>query len=186
MAIRSAWILILLIVSAVPSAAQSEIAVGPLLGLCKAQDANGYRVFGGGALRFKFSEILGVEGSFNYGGEDYGNGTVEVKSVPVMVTGLLYPIPGVYGSFGAGWYHTFVSYNVSSGLPGGLTSISRDTRQQFGWHFGVGVELPVFSFVRLVGDIRYVYLNKRFNSVPGNSVVSSNSPLMTAGLLFGL
>ena len=184
MVLRSAWILILLSASAVPAPAQSGVAVGPLLGLCKAQDANGYRVFGGGALRFKFSEILGVEGSFNYGGEDYGSGTVEVKNFPVMVTGLLYPIPGVYGAIGAGWYHTYVSYSVPPGLPGGLTTNSRETKQQFGWHFGVGVELPLLPFVRLVGDVRYVYLGDRFNSLPGKSVVSSNSPLMTAGLLF--
>lgn len=185
MATCSAWVLVLIIAAVVPAGAQSDVAFGPLLGLCKAQDANGFRVFGGGALRFKLSEMLGVEASFNYGGEEYGNGSVELKNLPVMVTGLFYPIPGVYGAIGAGWYNTFVSYNAPPDLPGGLTTISREKKQQFGWHFGVGVELPLFSFARLVGDIRYVYLNYKFDSVPGHSVVNSNSPLMTAGLLFG-
>jgi hypothetical protein len=81
-------ILILVMVASVPTAAQSGVAAGPLFGLCKAQDADGYRIFGGAAMRFRLSDVFGVEGSINYGGEDYDKGTVEVKSLPVMITGL--------------------------------------------------------------------------------------------------
>ncbi len=186
MGTRFALILVLIVSAVVPAAAQSVMGLAPLVGCYKAQNADGLRLLGGAAFRFRFSEILGVEASINYRGEEYSNGSVEVKSWPVMVTGLLYPIPAVYGAIGAGWYNTFVSYNVPSEFPGGPASISRESKQQFGWHFGGGVELPVYSYVKLIGDIRYVFLNQNFRGFPGSSVVNSNSPIVTAGLLFSL
>jgi opacity protein-like surface antigen len=186
MAIRSALILVLFIFAVVPVAAQWGVGFGPQVGIYRARDADGFRVMGGVALRFRLSEAVGIEGSINYREEKYGNGSVDVKSWPVMVTGLLYPISSVYGAIGAGWYNTSVSYNVPPGLPGGLSTTSGERKQQFGWHFGGGLELPVFSFVKLVGDITYVVLNYNFKSLPGRNSVISNSPVMAAGLLFGL
>jgi hypothetical protein len=48
------------------------------------------------------------------------------------------------------------------------------------------VELNLFSFVKLVGDMRYVILDYNFKSLPGSNGVISSSPVMTASLLFGL
>ena len=61
-----------------------------------------------------------------------------------------------------------------------------ETKQQFGWHFGGGVELPLGSVGKLVGDIRYVFLNYNFKSFPGSNDVNSNFYVITAGILFGL
>lgn len=186
MAARCALIMVLFIFGVVPIAAQGGVGLGPLVGLYKGRDADGYRVMGGAALRFRLADRIGVEGSINYREETFNHGSVDVKSWPLMVTALLYPIPFVYGAIGAGWYNLSVSYRVPPGTPGGLTSVSRETRQQFGWHCGGGVELTVFSFVTLVGDIRYVMLNHNFKSVPGSNGVISSSPVMTAVLLFSL
>jgi opacity protein-like surface antigen len=186
MTVRCALILALFIPGMVPCTAQNGIGFGPLLGLYKARDADGYRIVGGAALRFRLSEIIGLEGSVNYREETYSHGSVDVTSWPVTVTGLLYPIHFVYGAIGAGWYSTSVRYNISPGSPGGLASVTRETKQQFGWHFGAGVELNLFSFVKLVGDMRYVILDYNFKSLPGSNGVISSSPVMTASLLFGL
>ncbi len=177
--------MVLVIFAAVSVAAQGGIGFGPQVGFYKSQDADGARVMGGAALRLKFSEVLGVEGSINYREEEYGNGFVSVKSWPVMVTGLLYPIPMVYGAIGAGWYSTTIDYDFPPGFLGSPTIITSETKQEFGWHFGGGVELPLGSAAKLVGDIRYVFLNYDFENVPGNGV-SSNFYVITAGLLFGL
>jgi opacity protein-like surface antigen len=186
MAARCALILLLSVFGVVPCAAQGGVGFGPLVGVYKGRDGDGFRVLGGAVLRFRLSEVIGVEGSINYRGEKYNHGSVDVQSWPLMVTGLLYPITFVYGAVGAGWYNTSVSYNALPGAPVGLTPVSRETKQQFGWHYGGGVELTVFSFLKLVGDIRYVVLNNNFKSSPGSNGVSSGSPVMTAALLFSL
>ena len=186
MAARCALILVLFTFGAAPVLAQSVARLGPLVGLYKGRDADGYRVIGGAALRFRLSDMIGIEGSINYRKEEYNHESVDVQSWPLMVTGLLYPIPFVYGAVGAGWYNIVVSYHVPPGTPVSLTSVSGETKQQFGWHCGGGVELKVFSFVTLVGDIRYVMLNYNFRSSPGSNAVISSSPVMTAVLLFDL
>lgn len=184
MTTRSVLTLVLIIVAVVPVAAQVGVGVGPQVGIYKAQDADGVKITGGIAVRLKFSELLGVEGSVNYRQEEYGNGFVNVKSWPVMLTGLVYPIPVVYGAIGVGWYNTSIDYNFPPGFLGGPATITTETKQEFGWHFGGGVELPLGSVAKLVGDIRYVFLNYDFKNVP--STVNSNFYVITAGLLFGL
>jgi hypothetical protein len=102
-----------------------------------------------------------------------------------MATGLIYPIPVVYGAIGAGWYNSSISYNIPPGLLGGAT-ISSETKQSFGWHFGGGVEVPVGTIGKLVGDIRYVFLDYDFQKFPGTEGVKNNFYVITAALLFGL
>jgi opacity protein-like surface antigen len=99
-----------------------------------------------------------------------------------MVTGLLYPIPILYGAVGAGWYNSSFEYDAARI---GVT-IEGETKQQFGWHFGGGVELPIGSNAKLVGDIRYVFLNYDFKQIPGTSGLDSDFYVITAGLLFRL
>jgi len=100
-----------------------------------------------------------------------------------MVTGLIYPLPIVYGAIGAGWYNTTFDYDQSK-FP--LQAFEDETKQEFGWHFGGGVELPVGSNFKLTADIRYVFLNYDFNEIPGSSHLDSNFYVLTAGFLFGL
>jgi opacity protein-like surface antigen len=192
----SAVLTVLIMLALVPAWAQenegsmqqsrSGVAIGPQLGVYKAKDADGVRVMGGAALRLRLSEALGVEGSINYREETYGEGFVKATSWPIMVTGLIYPIPIVYGAIGAGWYNTSISYNLPAGALGGPSTLSSETKQAFGWHFGGGLELPVGSFARLVGDIRYVFLNYDFNSFPGSNGVKNDFYVVTAGFLFNL
>lgn len=173
-------------VLAVMQTAAQGLGFGPQVGIYKAQDADNARVMGGAAVRLKLSPLLGVEGSINYREEAYSNGFVNVKSWPVMVTGLVYPIPVVYGALGAGWYNTTIDYNLPPGFLRGPITFDSETKQEFGWHFGGGVELPVGSMAKLVGDIRYVFLNYDFKNLPGSNGVKSDFYVITAGLMFGL
>ena len=156
--------------------------LGPQLGIYNARDADNAKLMGGAALRLNLSPALGIEGSINYREEEYAQGKVTARSWPVMVTGLLYPVPVLYGAIGVGWYNTTLDYD--GGKIG--REINSETKQKFGWHFGGGVELPVGSTAKLVGDIRYVFLNYNFKALPGSNGVNSDFYVITAGLLFGL
>lgn len=173
------WLVGALIALCAAGAMAQGVSIGPIVGYNKSRDADDGKILGGGAVRLRLMPGLGVEGAVGYRQEDYANGGVHVKSWPVMVTGLIYPLPVVYGAIGAGWYNTSVDYDAAKfpGIPG-------DTKQQVGWHFGAGVELPAGS-TRITGDIRYVFLNYNFNSVPGRDI-NSDFYVATVGLLFDL
>jgi outer membrane protein W len=135
----------------------------------------------GGAVRVKLIPLLGVEGAIGYRQEEFANETLTIRTWPVMVTGLIYPLPVVYGLIGAGWYNTKFDYDQSS-----FPSLADETKQEFGWHFGAGAELPVGSNSKLTADLRYVFLNYDFKAIPGRGDLDSNSYVITAGFLFGL
>ncbi len=164
-----------------PVKAQS-IYVGPQLGYYKARDADKGSFMGGVAWRMKLMPALGVEASINYRQEKYGNDALTVRSWPVMVTGLIYPLPIVYGAVGFGWYSLTLDFDQNK-LP-----LSQDeTMKRVGWHFGGGVELPVGSSFKLTGDVRYVFLDYKFKEVPGTgNLKNSDFYIITAGLLFKL
>ena len=165
---------------------QGGISLGPQIGFYKSRDADNSKIMGGAAMRFNFFPGLGLEGSVNYREEDYNGGHLSVKSYPVMVTGLIYVVPVIYGAIGAGWYNSSIDYNYPPGYNGGPGSISSETKQDFGWHFGGGAELPVGSSAKIVGDIRYVFLDYNFKSIPGVNGLNSDFYVVTAGLLFNL
>jgi opacity protein-like surface antigen len=183
MTARSILSLVLVSLIVPPAYAQGNFGLEVLGGLYRPQDANGLKPIGGAALRFKLSALVGIEASINYREETYSSGSIAVKSWPVMVTGLLYPIPPIYLAMGTGWYSTSVHYRVPAVSP---AAFANDTKQQIGWQIGAGVELPVFSFVEFVGDVRYVIRDHRFEPLSGANGVSGNSPVVTAGLLFAL
>lgn len=160
------------------------LGLGPQLGFQKAADAEEGKLMGGVALRMKLSPALGVEGSINYRQEEYEDGAVTVKSWPVMVTGMVYPIPVAYGLIGAGWYNTTMDYDEDMFL--GVVEIEDETTQNFGWHFGGGVEFPVGTNMKLAADIRYVFLDYDFEEAPGSEDVESDFFMINVGLLFGL
>ncbi len=179
MIMRSMIIIAIAVMSAMPVMAQ-RVSVGPQIGFYKARDADHASGLGGLSIRAKLTDGFGIEGSINFRKERYLNGSVEVNSWPVMATGLFYLVPVVYGAVGAGWYNSNIQYN-SPGI-----TITSETNQEFGWHFGGGLDLPLGSSTRLIGDIKYVFLNYNFTNYPGSSGVNSNFYVMTAGLLFTL
>jgi opacity protein-like surface antigen len=172
-------ILGLITVLVAPVNAQS-VSLGPQVGYYKAQDADG-NFMGGVAWRFKFTPLFGLDASINYRQEKYANDALTVRSWPIMVTGLIYPLPIVYGAIGAGWYSTTFDYDQNK-----FSFLKDETTQEFGWHFGGGVEFPVGSNFKLNGDIRYVFLDYDFKEIPGSDDLKSNFYVITVGLLFGL
>ncbi|MBN2183904.1 MAG: porin family protein [Candidatus Krumholzibacteriota bacterium] len=170
----------LIVLMSAQAGAQS-ICLGPQIGYYKARGADEGDFMYGGALRVKLMPMIGIEASINYRQEKYGDDAVTVRSWPVMVTGLIYPVPMVYGAMGFGWYNTTIDYDQSL-----LPILEDNTVQKIGWHFGGGVELPVGENVKLTGDIRYVFLDYDFEAIPGSDDLDSNFYVITAGVLFEL
>lgn len=171
-----------IVFNALPDKAYGLIKFGPRVGHYKVKDADeGKFLFGAGA-RLKLAGI-GVEGSIEYRSEKYDDGALSVRSWPVMVSGLVYPLPIVYGLAGVGWHNSTFDYNQS--LPGfGL--LKDETKQQMGYHIGAGVEIPLIGTgTTLTGDIRYVFLDYDLKNFPGGDV-SSNFYAITVSLLMGL
>jgi outer membrane protein W len=159
------------------------IKIGPQVGFQKAADADQSKFLFGGAVRAKLMPLIGVEGSIGYRQEKFADDALTVRSWPLMVTGLLYPLPFVYGAIGAGWHNTTFDYDQSK-FPS--QNITDETKQEVGWHFGAGVEVPVGERNKLTADFRYVFLNYDFKTIPGSGDINSDSYFITAGFLFGL
>jgi opacity protein-like surface antigen len=172
---------IAIIILAVAQVEAQGVAIGPQVGYYKVQDADEGNFIGGVTIRFKAKSSFGLEASINYRQEKYANNSLTVRSWPVMVTGLFYPLPIVYGAIGAGWYNTTFDYNQNK-----LPFVKDKTSQEFGWHFGAGVDIPIGDKSSIIADIRYVFLNYNFEDFPGSNDLNSNFFVITAGFLFGL
>lgn len=155
-------------------------AIGPQLGYHKSEDAQGSLMLGA-AGRLYLARSLAFEASINYRSEDYENGTVKTQMYPVMVSGLLYFFPILYGTVGAGWYNTKIDYSKA------LNSIGfkDETKSEFGYHLGVGAELGLGNLI-LTADIRYVFLNLKLERLPNANELKNNFYVITAGVLFEL
>ncbi len=151
-------ILILLPLSA---RGQTSAYVGPHLGIQKAEGADANYLVGA-TLRLKLMPVLGVEGDIGYRQENYGSDALTVRDYPVTVTGLIYPLPIIYGGLGAGWYNTTFDYADKYNELG----FADETTTKFGWHLAAGVELPASPKFKLFGDVRFVFLDYKFKDLP--------------------
>jgi hypothetical protein len=176
-------LLTLLLMLPLVTNAQVGLSIGPHLGIQKAQDADESNYLFGGTLRAKFA-ALGAEGSISYRQEDYENGAVTVKSWPVTASGLIYPVPIIYGALGAGWYNTTFDFNDVYNTAG----FDDRTEQEFGWHLGAGLELPLSPRTKLFGDVRWVFLDYELENLPSVVVEEVNADFysINAGVLFGI
>jgi len=158
-----------------------SIIFGPQLGYYKGQDADNGTYTGGAVMRLKLMSVLSVEASINNRQERYANGALTVRSWPILITGLIYPYPIVYGAMGFGWYNATLHYDQSM-----LPLFTNETTQKVGWHFGGGLELPLSSILTLIGDFRYVFLNYDIKAIPGSGDLKSNFTVVSVGFLFNL
>jgi hypothetical protein len=158
--------------------AAQGIGIGPQIGYQKAADADNGNLLVGGALRVKLASFIGAEASIGYRSEEFADGELDVRSWPVMVTGLIYPLPILYGAMGFGWYNTTFDFQSEQ--------LEDRTDHEVGWHFGGGAELPLGRKASLTGDIRYVFLDYDFEEVPGFGDTDANFYVITVGLMLGL
>lgn len=174
---------IAVVMLAASQAGAQSIKLGPQVGYHEAKDADNGKLMGGAAVRLKLSAMLGIEGAINYRGEKYSDGALTVRSWPVLASALIYPLPIVHGTIGAGWYNTTLDYDQSRA---GFGNLDDETTQKFGWHFGGGIDLPVGESSTVTADIRYVFLDYDFGALPTSGQLDSDFYMISVGLLWGL
>ena len=181
-------LVVILVIFGLSYAASAQgMGLGPVLGIHKAQDAESTNLLGGVALRMKLNKAIGIEGAIMVRSEDYVGDAVQVTNYPVMVTGMFYPVPIAYGAVGVGWYNTRVDYQFEAlEAVDDFVEPGDETLQEFGWHFGGGVELPIGPNMSIAGDIRYVFLNYDLEQVPGTDEIESDFFYIDVALFFGL
>ena len=161
------------------SSASAKAQLGLHLGVQKARGADNAASLLGVLLRSKMNDYA-IEASIDYRQEKYYDGDVTVRTWPVMLSLLWYPIPFIHGDVGAGWYNTTMDYSADLEILGAKD----ETTQRFGWHFGGGAEFPLET-VTLMADVRYVFLDYKWNYVPGTGSRRGDFYMLTFGLLFG-
>jgi hypothetical protein len=157
-----------------------KLYLGPQVGIQKSNSADQANLWAGAALRVKILPALGGEASVDYRQDKFYNGAVNIKSWPIQLTGLLYPLPIIYGAIGAGWYMTTFDYNQAV-----YPQLKDDTRSRFGWHFGLGGEIPL-AIAKITADVRYVFLDYAFKQVPELSGLQWDFFVISASFLFAL
>jgi opacity protein-like surface antigen len=159
------------------SAAQSGLGIGPRVGYERSKDADGGEFTFGAALRARFLSVLGAEGSIDYRQEKQDDNALTVKSWPVMATGLVYPLPVLYGAVGAGWHNVTFDFQDPR--------LQDENQQEFGWHLGGGLEIPLGDAGALAADVRYVFLDLEAGELPEAVDTNADFYVITVALLMG-
>ena len=128
----------------------------PSYGLTRATDGDETKSNVGLAFRTGIAgPVLQTELGVSYRSEQYYDGALKVKMVPVTASLLVRPIPAIHADAGVGWYHTNFDYAASSPL------LTDETRQDFGVHVGGGLEMPLAPKAAIDLTGRYVFMQSQ-------------------------
>ena len=148
--VLGAGLLLLVLAAASPAAAQVSFGLGIHGGVVSASDADNTVPTGGAHARLRLLGFLGLEGAVDYRQEEFSGGLLQVDTVPITLSVLLYPIPvgplQPYLVGGIGFYLSDIT--VADGP-------SNDT-SNVGAHLGGGLDIRLGSSWALHGDVRYV------------------------------
>ncbi len=118
--------------------------------------------FGGAHVRLRLPMLLALEGALDYRPSDertvnspQPSTEFDVTTYPITVSAMFTPWPLVYLLGGVGWYNTTIEFSD----PEITMGPTRETNDNFGIHFGAGLELPIGGDKSLSGDLRYAFLN---------------------------
>ena len=158
-------ILSILTVTAIllPGAAQAGIfGLGGHVGYFNVSDDGEKKFYAGAHARLRLPLFLTFEGALDYRpsaertvSADQAEADLDVTTYPITVSAMAYPLPIVYLLVGVGWYNTTIEFSDAEVT----TGPSSETNDNFGSHFGAGLELPIGGDKTLSGDVRYVFLN---------------------------
>jgi outer membrane protein W len=141
------------------------LSIGLHVGWMEMKDAEDGEVFYGAQLRVYLLPFLALEGSVDVNKQEFIDDDVEVRTIPVQVSALIFPFPKMgaarpYALAGAGWYFQDVEFDNA------LESIDDDDDNTFGWHVGAGLEVLLGKILMIYADVRYIWLDDpEFDSV---------------------
>jgi opacity protein-like surface antigen len=153
--------------------------LGPRVGYIEAKDADDGTWLIGAQVRWHILSFLAVEASIDFHREEYSNGDVDVFTIPIQFSGIVYlPVDWKirpYGIAGFGWYVTSTSFDSS-------LNQSDDTTSELGIHLGIGAEWELSPTMSLNFDFRYLFIDEP----PHVGDANFDSIMLTIGLNFKL
>ncbi len=145
----------MLIAAFAPFADAQEYMIAPHAGYQRTLDADEGNFVWGGFIRYKPWTTLGFDLMVDVVEDDFLDGDVTVRSLPISLNVLFYPIPDrFYLSAGGTFFSTEIDY------PDPLEDVDETA---FGWNAGIGVEIPLMDWLSLTGDARYVFRDIDFD-----------------------
>ena len=140
------------LVTAAPKVNAGEII--PAIGITNSTEDSGddVKIFGSLAMRGNLAQALKAEVGVMYRQQSYMNGDLTARMWPITASLYVAPTPQLYIGAGVGWYQTTLDYDED--LP-----IEDDTSQDFGFHVGGGVQVPVAEKVSVDLGGRYTFMD---------------------------
>ncbi len=184
-------------------AIEETLGIGPRIGSYKSNDADKGALFVGAQARIRFGAVLGLEGaldyrlgeSFNVGNNLTAGASAKVSYVPLTLSALLYVPVGAhfapYGVAGVGWYYTIINYELNGETISQLgPQLANTDKSVFGYHFGLGIEIPFNKNIAVNVDYRYLFLDSQvkhvrelLDGIPNLDTKNSNGSVITASIM---
>jgi len=151
--------IVFLLVLLVGISAARAVEIVPSVGVTRATDGSGDpKTFLGVALRGSLVPMVKDEIAVGYRSEEYFNGDLKVRMVPVTASVWLAPVPFIYAGGGLGLYATSLQYRDALMIP-------TTTDQSFGVHLGGGINLPLAPMVAVDVNSRYVFMREQASQI---------------------
>uniref|UniRef100_A0A832IAN1 Porin family protein n=1 Tax=Eiseniibacteriota bacterium TaxID=2212470 RepID=A0A832IAN1_UNCEI len=144
-----ALVFLLLLLAGIRAANAGEIV--PSIGIAHSVAADENRTMLGLELRGNLAPMVKTGIGVGYRSEDAFDGALTVRTIPVTASLWLSPLPTLYAGGGAGMYFTTLSFGDAIALPD-------QSDEQFGWHLGGGMNVPLGPVAALDLHGRYVFL----------------------------
>ncbi len=155
------------------STAHAGLGIGARYSYVHNNDLEDNSTMAGAMIRIRHLTFFGLEGAADFRNEELNNGW-ELRSTPITVSAMIYPIPVVYGLAGIGLYRA--TLDVGDELV--------DTR--LGYHFGAGIETPLLPPLKFTSDIRYQFVDYEFSDHGDLRQVEADGYAISAGLVLYL
>jgi hypothetical protein len=150
----------LVLITAVPSAAQGVFGIGARMSMVRgnvqADPAATAERFTGGQVRARLSPKTSVEVSIDRRTQSTLDQTQRVRDYPLQGSLLLFPIHSTFSPYvlgGVGWY-THVVETMAAGQV-----LASGSSRQMGYHAGFGAEMKMGAHAGVHADYRYTMLH---------------------------
>ncbi|MBN1448204.1 MAG: outer membrane beta-barrel protein [Bacteroidetes bacterium] len=207
---RSLGTLLLLFFFAVPPLTaqrifiENTVGVGPRAGWYESTAADEGALYYGFQARLRWGRNVGLEVAMDYrDNELFGAGTVELRRlraevmyIPVSASLMIFAPVGAwlnpYGVAGIGWYYSITEYDL---LDAGTEDVKRllrdDSAFEPGYHFGLGLEIPLTQNISIHADARYLFLGTEIRTIHDivnaeTGTKNSDGIMFSGGLMFYL
>lgn len=155
-ALFGSLVFLLLLLAGLSNAHSAEIV--PSVGITRTPDSDENKMSYGLELRQSLAPMVKLGFGASYRNEEYFNGDLNVRTVPVTASVWLAPTPILYVGGGAGAYITTTDYKETFLIPS-------ESKTEFGAHVGGGMSFPLAPLVSLDFQGRYVFLGQRTNAI---------------------